>query len=66
MSLKTINFSDQGLPIIKYAILFQELFGISVSTVLEGKLQSTGNNHNLGKNLSNQFGSTLSLTHLAK
>ena len=36
------------------------------STVLFGENESTGKNHNLGKNLSNQFGSTLSLTHLAK
>ena len=37
-----------------------------VSTVLEGKLQSTGNNTQFGEKLSNQFGSTLTLTHLAK
>ncbi len=36
------------------------------STISFENQQSTGNKHNLGKNLSNQFGSTLSLTHLAK
>ncbi len=42
------------------------MFGKSESTVLFNEMESTGNKHNLGKNLSNQFGSTLTLTHLAK
>ncbi len=56
-----------GLPIIKYAILIKNcLVYFEWITISVENQQSTGNNHNLGKNLSNQFGSTLSLTHLAK
>ena len=55
-------------PMITYYKNMQFLFKncFMKSTWLFGLIEATDNKHNLGKNLSNQFGSILTLTQLAK